>query len=102
MFRPEVGSYTGTGAAVNVELGFDPSYIRIWNETDGDIVWEFYRGMTAGHALQITNGDTTQLSKITSNGISPYAGARGTASMGFTAGTALSESAKTFRYVAFR
>lgn len=32
----------GTGAAVNVELGFVPDFCMLWNLTDGDIV-------TAGH-----------------------------------------------------
>lgn len=98
----KTGSYAGTGAAVNVSLGFVPDYIRVVNETDGDIAWEWFRGMTDGHALQAANSDLTQLSKITSNGISAFAGAEAVSAVGFTAGSALSENGKTFRYVAMR
>lgn len=102
MYRITTGTYTGTGSAVNVEFGFEPAYVRCFNETDGDIMWEWFSGMTNGHALQVTNHAATQVSKITSNGISAYAGAAGSAAKGITFGSALSESGKTFRYVAFR
>lgn len=100
MFRPVTGSYVGTGAAVNVELGFIPMYVIILNETDGDDRWEWMEGMTAGHAFQRVGAGTG--TRITSNGVSPYAGTRGGAAPGFTAGSAISESGKTFRYIAFR
>lgn len=95
----KVGSYTGTGAAVNVSLGFTPTYIKIWNATDGDICWEWFNGMGASDALQITNHADTQVSLITANAVDTYAGS-GTAAEGFTVGTALSESGDTFRYLA--
>lgn len=101
MNRVFTGTYTGTGAAVNVSLGFIPAYVKIFNETDGDDRWEWVKGMTDGHAYQ-TIGSTGVGTKITSNGVSEYAGSRGSAAKGFTAGTSLSESGKTFRYVAFR
>lgn len=102
------GTYTGTGAAVNVEIGFAPDYIKIVNLTDGDDAWEFFTGMTAGHAIYtrnvVDNGATgnASMSRITANGISQrnptdYVGKRG-----FTAGTACSESGKTFGWIAVR
>lgn len=95
----KIGSYTGTGAALNVSLGFIPDHVHIVNETDGDATWEWFSGMTDGHALtSIATGDN---SKITSGGVSAYAGSA-SASPGFSVGTALSESGKTFRYVATR
>lgn len=94
------GSYTGDTNAQNIQLGFTPDYVKVWNETDGDTYWEWFNGMTAGHALQATNHASTQFSKITSNGITAYAGTEAANSAGFTVGTALSESAKTFRYLA--
>lgn len=98
----KTGSYVGTGAAVTVELGFTPDYIRVWNETDGDEAYEWFKGMTNGHALKSANNASTQFSKITSNGISGYAGTVADKSAGITFGSALSESGKTWRYAAFR
>lgn len=102
MTAVKTGSFVGTAAAVNVELGFVPDYIRVWNETDGDEVYEWFKGMTNGHALKSGNSASTQFSKITANGISAYAGTVADKSAGVTFGTALSESGKTFRYAAFR
>jgi len=100
MASHKVGTYTGTGAAINISLGFTPAYIRVWNATDGDASWEWFTGLGSGDALQTTNHATTQQSLITSNGIDLYAGSA-TAAEGFTVGTSLSESAKVFRYIAF-
>lgn len=96
----KTGSYAGTGAAINIELGFQPDYLIIWNETDGDAKWEWFKGMANASALQTAAAGT--LSKITSNGVTPYAGAQASKPVGFTVGTALSENGKTFRYTAFR
>lgn len=102
-----IGSYTGTGAAVNVSLGFVPDHLEIYNGTDGDDRWEWFNGMTAAHALyqrSVTDNATSGnpgMSRITANGITAYAGSS-SASPGFTAGTALSESGKTFYYKATR
>lgn len=95
----KVGTVSGTGAAVNISTGFVPTYIKVWNITDGDIVHEWFTGMTDGHALQSANHASTQFSRITSNGISAYAGSA-TASDGFTIGTAISENSKTLGYYA--
>ena len=48
------------------------------------------------------NNASTQFSAITSNGISDFAGTVGALKKGFTIGSAISESGKTFRYAAFR
>ncbi len=93
-----VGTYTGTGAAINIQLGFVPQDIYVVNETDGDEYWQWMDGMTDGHAIHTS----TAVAKITANGISEYAGTAGGDSAGFTIGTALSESAKVFRYRATR
>lgn len=94
-----VGTYTGTGAAINISLGFVPDYVRVVNATDGDISWDWFYGLGSGDAFQTANHDTAQQSLITSNGIDAYTGST-SAAQGFTIGTALSESGKTFRYVA--
>lgn len=96
------GTYTGNNAAQNIQLGFVPDYIEIHNITDGDVSWRWFKGMTDGHALQNINHDTAQNSRITSNGISEYAGTAGGNAAGFTIGSALSETDKVFRYLAVR
>lgn len=95
----KIGSYTGDGAAQNIKLGFVPDHVHIVNETDGDATFEWFSGMTDGHALQEVAAGTK--SRITANGVSAYEGDNSNAP-GFTIGTALSESGKTFRYVATR
>lgn len=91
------GTYTGTGAAINISLGFVPDYVRVANITDGDTTWDWFNGMAAGTAIQTD----TAVATLGSNGITAYAGST-TASAGFTVGTGLSESAKVFRWVAMR
>lgn len=104
----KVGTYTGTGAAVNIELGWVPDYVKIVNITDGDDMWEWFTGMTAAHAIysrSVTDNATTGnagISRITSNGISLRSPTDYSSKQGFTAGSALSESGDTFAYLAFR
>lgn len=95
----EIGTYTGTGAAINIELGFVPEYVKITNITAGNIQHEWFAGMTAGHAIA---HNPSTLATITSNGVSPFAGTHEGAKPGFTAGTAVSTNAAVFRYVAMR
>lgn len=101
------GSYVGTGAAIDIPLGFTPSYIEVINLTDGDDAWKWFGAMTNGHAIynrNVADNGTTgnaSMSRITANGISAFAGS-GTKAKGFTVGTALSENGKTFGYVAHR
>lgn len=103
MGRIAVGTYEGTGAAINISLGFTPDYLRIVNVEDGDIGWEWFNGLGAGDAFQGTNHADTQFSLITSNGVDTYAGSSTSgseAAVGFTVGTTLSENTKTYRYIA--
>ena len=58
--------------------------------------------MGAGDVLATANHDTAQQSLVTSNGVDAYEPTDYSAKPGFTVGTALSESGKTFRYVAMR
>lgn len=77
------GTVEGTGAAINIELGFSPSYVRILN-IDGIAVAEWIWGMADASAMkQVTAGT---ISHPTSNGISPYTGAAGQTPVGFTIG----------------
>lgn len=91
------GTVTGTGAAINVSLGFVPDYVKVFNITDADQVDEWMTGMTAGTSIQ-TNA---AVAARASNGISPFAGSA-TAAPGFTIGSGISESTKLLGWVAFR
>lgn len=94
----KVGKVTGTGAAINVALGWVPDYVRIVNVTDGDRTDEWFRdGMAAASSIPTTAqvGAT-----LTSNGISALDSS--TLGKGFTIGSTISESAKVLCYVAIR
>jgi hypothetical protein len=95
----KIGSFVGTGAAVTVDLGFVPDYVLVENATDGDANWKWFSGMAAASALQQVAAGTKTL--ITSNGISADEGTL-SSPKGITFGSAISESGKTFRYVAMR
>lgn len=48
-----IGSYvdTGTAAAVTITCGFKPRYVRVMNQTSGDLI-EWFEGMTAAHGIK--------------------------------------------------
>lgn len=85
------GTYTGTGAAVMVTLGFKPKAIQIFNVTDGDAAWFWTDTMAADTAI----ASAAAVASLASNGVT-------VSDNGFTAGTGLSESAKVFHYAASR
>lgn len=73
------GSFTGAGAAIDVELGFSPRYIKLINITDA-ISQEHIEGMPAGSVLNTTAAgantiDTGSLILIEDNGFTVGAGA---------------------------
>lgn len=86
----KTSTYTGTGAAVSVSLGFKPAFVLVWNETDGDVLFLHIDGMTAGSAISID----TEVAAEATNYVT-------LSSSGFSVGTGMSESAKVFRYLAF-
>lgn len=102
MNNVKVGSYVGTAAAINIELGFIPDFVEIYNATDGDVSWRWFKGMAAASALSHINHASVQQVLITSNGVTAYSPADYASEEGFTIGTALSENTKVFRYVAYR
>lgn len=97
MDQVKIGTYTGTGAAVNVEIGWVPDYVTIYNITDGDIIGNWFNGMTDGTSVDVA----AAVASNAADGISDYAGSN-TAKKGFTVGTDFSENAKVYRYVAMR
>jgi hypothetical protein len=108
-----VGTVEGTGAAINIELGFIPKYVKVFNYDDAGSLFctlEWWSGMAAASGLKtssiVDDGTTTLKSseKITSLGISEYAGSAGANSEGFTIGaeTDVNVSAETMFYMAIR
>jgi hypothetical protein len=172
----KTGFVYGTGAAVNVECGFIPDLVILWNHTDGDVMnlampsvrtMAFSSGGTseikAGHYIRGATSNARALVKqvltdtgtwaggdaagtlildslsiegtftsesiyiegesgtddatgaavgtigvdsdteiANDTGITPYTGAAGTNSVGFTLATAVSEDAKLLVWTAFR
>ena len=95
------GTYTGTGAAINIELGFVPGWLEIINWTDGDERFVFTEGKTFVHT-----GGTNATATVSANGISAFAGVSAGESApkaaGFTAGTEASVDTKVYAYIAYR
>lgn len=105
------GTVEGTGAAINVELGFTPIYVKCWNIDDAGSLGpsiEWVEGMGAASGLKtlsiVDNGTTTEKSSelLSSLGISAYAGVDRTAAVGFTIGadTDVNASGETIAYIA--
>jgi len=95
------GTVTGTGAAINVVLGFTPRYVEVVNVASGGLVTaKWFQGMAAASAVKQAAAGTTSV--ITSNGISEYAGSAGVESKGFTIGadTDLNVSGEAMYYIA--
>lgn len=59
------GFFTSTGDPVQINTGFQPRKITVFNETDG-IKWEWYRGMAAANSIKILLGGSPTLTKDTS------------------------------------
>lgn len=92
-----VGKFTGTGAAVNVLLGFKPDFVMIINVTDGDIIGAAIRG---AHAAGASTDIGAAAASNADNALTlTYEGADGE---GFTAGTDFSEADKVYGYLALR
>lgn len=97
----KIGSVEGTGAVLNVECGFIPSYVKILNIDDAGSLFsslEWFQGMATASGLKTKSiaddGTTANKSSelITSNGISEFAGsvagAQLTGTVAATAGSA--------------
>lgn len=108
---PVVGSVTGTGAAINVILGFIPVYVRLVNFNDAgalDPSLEWYSGQSGQGLLGLRIADSGATgffsqAKITVGGITTYAGTAGVEGRGFTIGTNvnINFSGEVINYIAF-
>lgn len=91
-----VGSYIiesgDTAAAIALTIGFQPRYVRVVNETSGDVE-EWFEGMTDAYAVKRVAAGTN--AQITSLGITP-------SSRGFTIGldTDINVKAEQLRWLA--
>lgn len=83
MIETVTGQVTGTGAAINVSIGFIPSYVKVFNPNDAGSLYatlEWWNGMAAASGLKtmkvVDSGATGNASSnyVTSGGISTYAG----------------------------
>lgn len=77
-------------AAVTVELGFAPAYVRAYN-VNNLTSYEFYAGMTAGTSLDNANHADTQNSVNAADGVTLTAN-------GFTLGTDICDTAADVVY----
>lgn len=84
----KVGTLSGTGAAMNIECGFIPRYVKIINMNDAGALdpptMEWIYGMAAATGVKLV-GTTTAYSQLGSNGITAWAGAEPMAAL--SAGT---------------
>lgn len=96
------GTFEGTGAAVNVSIGWTPDYVKVFNiDAATPIFHEWTSDMAAG-----TSVDTSAaVANNADNGISAYAGsdtAGSEAGKGITFGTDISVNGETLCWIAFR
>lgn len=75
-----IGSVTGTGAAINVVVGFKPDYIKLVNRTSGAMLEWFRSAGTAGGSRKMVVAGTVTV--VT--GAASVADFAGTTGEGFT------------------
>jgi len=56
----EVGYTVGNGAALNIELGWIPDWVEVWNLTDADEVHSAFLGGDR-YAIPFSSGGTTEI-----------------------------------------
>jgi hypothetical protein len=92
-----IGTYEGTGAAINIVIGFKPDFVLVANTEDGDIIGTAWRGLTAaGAGIDIAAAVAANAADALTLTLEATTGE------GFTVGTDYSESGKTYGYLALR
>ena len=93
-----IGKVIGTGAAINVPLGFVPDYVCVQAADASQIDENFFDGMADGASLRAVAAGTRSL--VAANGLfkldSPTLG------KGFTIGSTVSQTGKTLLIFAGR
>lgn len=96
------GTVTGTGAAIDISLGWNPKRVVVLNTTSATLEQlEWITGMDDGAAIKTVAAGTR--TKIASTGISAFAGDDDEA-LGFTIGadTDVNVSAEEISWIAYR
>lgn len=97
MNEVKIGTYDGTGAAIDLPLGFVPDLFIVVNTEDGDVIGLSFPGiMAAGTAIDIA----AAVAPNADNGFTALDS--DTVGQGITIGTDYSENGKTYGYAAFR
>lgn len=92
----KVGTYTGSGAAQNISVGFIPDYVEITNFTAPAVdVW--FNGMAAATSITTTGAAAVRASP---NGVTAFAGTAALAGQGFSVGVGLSTNLSVYHYLA--
>lgn len=91
------GVYAGTGASLDIEVGFIPEFVILTNVTDGDIVTLWFDGMAAASSIDIGAAAAGNTAGSTDR----FAGTAAAKGQGFSTGIDNSESAKVYRWAAF-
>lgn len=97
------GSFTsaGTPAAVRVNLGWTPSFVKFYCADTNAFVGEWYSSMADASFVKSLAGGTIQ-AEITTNGVTPNTATTSALQDGFTMGTACQVTTKVTHWVAFR
>lgn len=99
------GTQDGTGASIDINLGWIPDivFVQNWEATDYGRL-EFYKGMTDGHAIKLLTATDRDLSKITSLGITLLGSAATDTVTGFRIGadTDVNVSGESITWIAYR
>ena len=74
-----IGKFTGTGAALTVELGWIPDFVECTNATDGDVIDRWFRNDAAGTSLRIIDSGAGAVDLVVNaaDGVTAFAGASG-------------------------
>lgn len=94
------GTVVGTGAAINVPLGWTPDHVRVLNITDMNSEDTWVAGMVDGSSMQHTG--SALANRAAPNGIALYDPKDANTPKGFTIGAGMSVSGKTLAWIAFR
>lgn len=97
----KTGTITGTAAPINVELGFIPDSVDIFNITNATHI-KWVRGMGDGKGMKTVAAGTQSFAA--EGGITPYDGSAATVGKGFTIGNdaQLNANGATLVYIAHR
>lgn len=97
--RIATGTVEGTGSALNVQCGFQPTIVKVTN-IDGDAEMEWTDQYADGTAYKTIADGTSAL--IATGGVTPYAGTAASDSEGFTIGadTDVNAAAETINWYA--